>query len=157
MRELVRLTCLLALLIGGLAAPGNALASASPAPAASATASACFNFGKSADILSGYGTRWGYVNLVYSSGCNHWASVALHDPVPSGHQVNVTLTRYSNVNGAVADHRYCYVHPGGTNCHTPAIKTTDCAWSYSSSAVIYRWDGKWVPIASGSTGEYWAC
>jgi hypothetical protein len=156
MKKLVRLTCLLALLIGGLAAPGNALASASPAPAASASY-ACPEWSATADILSNYGTRWGYVHLVNSSGCNHWGSVALHDPVPSGYQVNVTLTRYSNLTGDEADHRYCYVNTGGTNCHTEAIQTTDCAWQYKSSAVIYRWDGKWVPMAWGSTGKWFAC
>lgn len=157
MKLVVRLTCLLALLIGGLAAPGTALAAASPAPAAGASAAyVCDEWGVQAGIYSGSGTRWGYVNLVNSGACNHWGSVAMHDPVPRSHQVNVTLTRYYK--GAVFDHRYCYVTPGKANCHTPAILTTDCAaWTYESSAVVYRWDGQWVRIASGSTGRWAPC
>jgi hypothetical protein len=100
--------------------------------------------------------RWGWVYTVHSAACNHWGSVALHAPLPRNHQVNVTLTRYNG--NVVADHRYCYIRAGESNCHTPAILTTSCQWWYKTTADVYRWNGtSWIRIAWGSTNRSGSC
>jgi hypothetical protein len=97
--------------------------------------------------------RWGWAYTVHSQACNHWGSAALHEALPNGYQVNVTLTRYND--GSVTDHRYCYIHAGDpANCHTVAILTTSCQWRYETTAAIYRWNGTtWVKVA-WSVGSY---
>lgn len=144
-RLALRLTCLLALLAGSLTMAAGT-ASASPAYI-------CDSFPTPDGIHTGGNDefpRWGWAQTVHSPACNHWGSVALHEPLPSRFQVNVTLTRWNYT--AVFDHRYCYVEAGGTNCHTPAIQTIGCNWTYATQAKIYHWnETKWDLIAWNSS------
>jgi hypothetical protein len=141
----LRLISLLGLIAGSVAiAPSTALAS---------TTYSCLDFSTSDGIHTGGNDdfpRWGWALTVHSPACNHWGSVALHEALPSGFQVNVTLTRWDG--DFVFDHRYCHVYPGGTNCHTAAILTTACNWSYTTNAQIYHWNGTaWDLIAFNTT------
>jgi hypothetical protein len=152
-KRILRLSCLLTILGGSLAVLGASIASAYPASADSATAT-CLSSSHTEGVYTDgnpNSRRWGWATTVHSVGCNHWGNVALHEKLPSGYQVNVTLTRYNN--RAEFDHRYCYVEAGGANCHTPAILTTACQWSYRTQAIIYHWNGtKWDPVAWNSAG-----
>lgn len=140
-KRVIQLICALGLAIGAL---GTAAA-----PASASETVSCAE-GSHSDGVYTYGDtgqqRWGWATTVHSGGCNHWGNVALHAKLPSGYQANVTLTRYFI--GAVIDHRYCKVSAGGTNCHTPAILTTDCRYSYSTDVDIYIWNGStWALVA----------
>lgn len=154
-QRIVRMVCLLALLAGSFALTGTAHAAPQPA----GVAATCGSGSVTAAVYTGGDptrTRWGWTGTVHSSACNHWGNVQLHSKLPSGYQANVTLTRYSY--GSVTDHRYCYVRAGGWNCHTEAILTTSCAWSYTTHTIIYRWNGNsWDPVAWGATPETVAC
>jgi hypothetical protein len=149
-KRLVRIACMLALLAGSFAVTATAQSTAAPAN----TTATCFGGPPVQDAVYTNGdptrTRWGWTQTVHSTACNHWGNVQLHNPLPSGYQANVTLTRYHY--GVEADHRYCYVRAGGRSCHTEAILTTSCVWSYTTDTIIYRWSGsRWDPVAWGIT------
>jgi hypothetical protein len=141
-KRVVRFICVLSMAIASIVIVSG--------PASATEAYTCDQASASHGVYT-YGDtgqkRWGWATTVHSTGCNHWGNVALHAPLPSGYQVNVTLWRH-NADYSVSDHRYCYVYAGGSNCHTPAILTTSCIWSYSTFVDIYIWNGStWALVA----------
>src|SRR6266545_8431444 len=132
-RSGIRFACLLPLLAAGIVGAARSSAAAS--------AAACWEEVDTAGVYTHLDPnlqRWGWTQTVHSTACNHWGNVQLHEPLPTGYQANVTLTR-TNVLTGDTDHRYCYVKANGRTCHTDAILTTACFWDYFTDTVIYHW------------------